>query len=217
MLNILYDHFPHSVSEYLETAPGLLAKVSPQGQLLPFSGNTVVFLLRQETKQRLQQIQTRLHQQCGEILAQPLAPDTFHMTLHDLANGDLLSRQEEMAAQARKCLDELRAADLPAIPMQATWTFNMVNTSIVLGLEPAVEEAWQQLSGLYLHFQQVRNLPYALTPHITMAYFRPGCYGPEQTALLRDALGPVDLTVELQPSDLVLQNFADMNTYTTVY
>lgn len=217
MLNILHDYYPHSVPDWLETAPGLAAKANRFGILLLFPGNTVVFLLKEETKQQLQDLQSRLHQLCGDMLAQPLVPDTFHMTLHDLANGDLLPRQEEMAAGTRTILAQIREEQHPDIPMKATWMFNMVNTSIVLGLEPANADAWHQLSSLYQRFQQIRPLPYALTPHITLAYFRPGCYGPEQTAQLRAALGPVELTTELLIQNLVLQDFADMNHYTTIF
>ena len=199
----------------LTTAGGLRDKVDDAGRLLPFPGNTVVFLLDEGTKAALHRVQTRLHERCGHMLAQPLELSTFHMTLHDLANGALLPRQAEMAAGARLALDEIRSQKLPPIPMRATWTFNMVSTSIVLGLEPRNQAAWEQLDGLYERFQQIRHLDYALTPHITMAYFRPGVY-PDTTALAQ-AVGPVELEVELDIKQLVLQNFDHMNAYHTIY
>ena len=215
MINILSDYYPNSIPEVLATAGGLKDKVDFDGKLLPFPGNTVVFLLNEDTKVALRKVQSRLHALCGDMLAEPLEMSTFHMTLHDLANGDLLPQQEDMAAQAKIALDEIRSAKLPPIPMKATWTFNMVATSIVLGLEPDGDAAWNQLDSLYEQFQQVRPLSYALTPHITMAYFRPGVY--EDTTSLRQAVGPVDLRVELDMKDLVLQNFDHMNAYHTIY
>jgi hypothetical protein len=62
----------------------------------------------------------------------------------------------------------------------------------------------------------VVHLGYALTPHITMAYFKPGTYSQEQVRRLSQALTEVDLEITLRPEDLVLQNFADMNHYETV-
>lgn len=215
MINTLSDYYPHSIPEVLSTSGGLREKVGPEGDLLPFPGNTVVFLLDEDTKMALQAVQARLHDRCGQMLAQPLEISTFHMTLHDLANGDLLPKRREMAAQAKIALDEIRVEALPPIPMKATWTFNMVSTSIVLGLEPDGEAAWAQLDRLYERFQQIRPLSYALTPHITMAYFRPGVY--EDTAPLRQAVGPVDLRVDLDMAKLVLQDFDHMNAYRTVY
>ena len=215
MINTLSDYYSHSIPGVLTTSKGLGDKVDSNGKLLPFPGNTVVFLLNPDTKAALQKVQAQLHRQCGDMLAEPLEMSTFHMTLHDLANGDLLSQQEEMAAQAKIALDEIRNAHIPPIPMKATWTFNMVSTSIVLGLEPMGTEAWEQLDSLYERFQQIRPLGYALTPHITMAYFRPGVY--ENTGALRQAVGPVDLKLELDIKNLVLQNFDHMNAYHTIY
>lgn len=215
MINTLSDYYPDSIPPVLTTSAGLGEKVDLDGKLLPFPGNTVVFLLDEDTKAALGQVQENLHRRCGHMLAEPLEPSTFHMTLHDLANGQLLSQRENMAAQAKIALDEIRGAKLPPIPMKATWTFNMVSTSIVLGLAPQGEDAWARLDSLYERFQQIRPLPYALTPHITMAYFRPGVYG--DTQALRQAVGPVDLKVELEPKKLVLQNFDHMNAYHTIY
>ena len=47
MLNLLYDYIQRSLPEdgRLHTSAGLAKKVSPEGRLLPFYGNTLVFLL----------------------------------------------------------------------------------------------------------------------------------------------------------------------------
>lgn len=215
MINTLRDYYPNSIPEVLTTSGGLAEKVSPDGALLPFPGNTVVFLLEDSVRQALCEIRDALYEACGYLFAERLETPTFHVTLHDLANGALLPEKKKMAAKAARILDEIRAEQLPPIPMKATWTFNMVNTSIVLGLEPDGDAAWEQLDGLYERFQQVRPLPYALTPHITLAYFLPGVY--ERTDTLRRAMKPIDLRFELDPQKLVLQDFDHMNAYQTVY
>lgn len=217
MLNTLRDCRENSVPTILDTAPGLAAKVGRDGTLLPFPGNTVVFLLEEGEKAQLQLLQEELYRQCGSLLAQRLHPETFHMTLHDLANGECLGQKEQMAADASDILDAIRRKPKRVIPIKAVCTFNMVNTSVVLLLEPADDQAWQQLDDLYEQFQQVRALPYALTPHITLAYFRPGCYGPEETEILRSALGQASLDISLSTDALVLQDFETMNDYKTVF
>ena len=217
MINTLPDYCPQSVPQVLTTAPGLREKVSPEGKLLPFPGNTVVFLLTQEEKEKIAAIRDRLTVMCPHMFGEDLESDTFHVTLHDLANGTLLSQREEMATLAKTRLDTIRSQSLAPIPMQATWSFNMVNTSVVLGLEPIGEEAWQSLDSLYEQFQQVRFLDYALTPHITLAYYRPGIYGEAETEKLRAVLKPIDLQITLHPERLVLQDFDHMNAYHTVY
>lgn len=218
MINTISDYILHSLpgEGVLETNPNLRKKVDETGAFLPFYGNTVVFLLNNEIKRTLAAIQERLYDQAGDLLAEKLVPDTFHMTLHDLVNGpeenESLRREMVRAEKTAKAI-LARWWDWPDLHMKATATFNMVNTSIVLGLEPADGESWGQLDEMYCALHQAVPLSYGLTPHITLAYFRPGIYNRIRLAALREALGPVELDVELKMADLQLQNFRDMNRY----
>ena len=56
-------------------------------------------------------------------------------------------------------------------------------------------------------------LGYGLTPHITVAYFRPGVMASQQLSQLRKAFRPVDWEVRLEMDKLVYQKFTDMNHY----
>ena len=218
MLNLLEDYISHSLPEQgeFETNPNLLKKVNHDGKFLPFYGNTVVFLLEDRTKEMLSELQSQLYKAAGEMLSQPLQPDTFHMTLHDLVNGteptaDLCREMEETKKQTESFLALWRAQ--PPLRMKATWLFNLVNTSTVLGLAPADEETAFRLDALYTAMESIVPLGYGLTPHITMAYFRPGRYFPEQLQSLRNALRPIDLQLELRMDQLAYQIFTDMNHY----
>ena len=221
MLNILEDYISRSMPEWgdFETSPGLRRKVNEQGELLPFLGNTTVFLLEEQDKRRLEQLRQGLYLAAPDMLAQPLGEDTFHMTLHDLANGapEQAGLAEWMAQtdQAARLILAL-CRELPPLTMRATWMFNMVNTSIVLGLKPADAAGWRRLDAMYCALETVRPLGYALTPHITLAYFRPGRYGQDAVARLRRALGPVDWTLTLHPDMLALQRFDSMNHYENI-
>ena len=97
--------------------------------------------------------------------------------------------------------------------MKTTWLFNMVNTSIVLGLAPADGESWQRLDELYLALEEAVPLGYGMTPHITIAYFRPGILHPQQLLQLKKALKPVEWDVTLEMEKLVYQEFTGMNQY----
>lgn len=151
------------------------------------------------------------------MFSEPLSPDTLHMTLHDLANGVPGGKTREWMAQsepaARRILEELKKGGCAAIPMKATRTFNMVNTSIVLGLAPVDRDDEARLGRMYEALNTVVPLNYALTPHITLAYFKPGSYSGKVLEELRNALGPVELEIRLDPERLVLQCFTDMNHY----
>lgn len=218
MLNLLEDYISRSLPEQgeFQTNPNLLKKVDWDGNFLPFYGNTVVFLLDDGVKEDLRMLQEQLQDAAGWMLSQPLSPDTFHMTLHDLVNGtektpDLCQRMEETEQKAKALLAQW--ANMPPLRMKTTWLFNMVNTSIVLGLAPAEEETALRLDTMYTALEAVVPLGYGLTPHITMAYFRPGRYGREQLQALRNALCPVALEVSLDCGRLVYQTFSNMNHY----
>lgn len=220
MLNTLDDYIRRGLPESgsLRTNPNLGMKVDSNGRFLPFYGNTAVFLLPDEVKKQLAALRDGLYSTAPELFAEPLEEKTFHMTLHDLINGP-----DEAAITAAASVAEAKARDIIAgfgkfepIAMRATWTFNMVNTSIVLGLAPADDYGWRRLPELYSALEAVVPLGYALTPHITLGYFRPGEYGEAELSRLRSALGPVELNLELRPEALVLQRFTDMNSYFTL-
>lgn len=218
MLNMLEDYIANSLPEKgkLITNQNLGRKVDQTCRFLHFYGNTVVFDLCDDTKLALQQIQTELYNKAGWMLSRKLDPGTFHMTLHDLINGpeytgELREKMAVAETEAKKLLEQWK--ELPNLRMKATWLFNMVNTSIVLGLMPADEETGYALEEMYRALEAVVPLGYALTPHITMAYFRPGSYFPYEVSRLKQVLGPVELEVELQMKNLHYREFWDMNHY----
>lgn len=220
MLNILEEYICRSLPEGGDfyTNPNLTHKVNRAGEFLPFHGNTVVFDLSSDTKLALHGLQKVLYQSAGWMLSQKLDPATFHMTLHDLVNGaelseDLNSRMAMAETKAKEILK--RWEGQPPLRMKTTWMFNMVNTSIVLGLFPADEDSWNRLDTMYTELESVVSLGYALTPHITMAYFKPGNYTQYDLNYLSQALRPVNLDVELSFENLFYQEFSDMNHYRT--
>lgn len=221
MIDTLKHYISRSLPESgsFATNPNLRLKVDGEGNFLPFRGNTVIFDLSDEVKCRLSRLQDELYAAAGFMLAQRLNVSTFHMTLHDLANGTeddpgLDGRIYAAEEDARRIMSG--RGEFHALHMRATWMFNMVNTSIVLGLEPSDEESGIRLDGMYCALEDAVRLGYALTPHITLAYFLPGEYGEEQVQRLGSALRAVELDVTLRQDDLQLSMFTDMNHYREV-
>lgn len=222
MINTLDDYIFRSLPEWggFGTNPNLRLKADEHGNLLPFFGNTAVFLLDEGSRREISRLRENLYEKAGWMLAAPLTEDTFHMTLHDLENGPMLDGD----LAGRMALAQERAAPLleswrgqAPLHMEGTWTFNMVGTSIVLGLRPSDGDSHRRLSRMYGRLEEVKCLGYAMTPHITLAYYRPGWYDEGAVRVLRSALGPVGLKLELRMEDLVLQEFTDMNHYKTVH
>lgn len=213
------DSLPHAGG--LTTRESLTAKVSPLGALCPFFGNTVIWELDAVSKLALSQRQVLLHHRAGWCLAEPLAPDTFHITLHDLVNGPeeaaIAARAAQAAQQAQALLDTLQAEGFPSIHMAGTHVFSMVNTSLVMGFAPETEADCAALMGLYERFHAVVPLDWGLTPHATLAYYKPGSYDQGTVDALRTAIAQAEalplVRLTLRPEMLFLRQFSDMNHY----
>lgn len=214
-----HDSLPHD--DFFTTKPLLAEKVAPDGRLRPFFGNTMIFDLPQDIQLTIARMQLLLHHRCAGMLAEPLTPATLHMTLHDLLNGvdaaALAEPVRQTGEKAKTILAEQKAMNLPPIRLTSTAAFNMTNGSVALGFAPDTEEDCAILMGLHARYQEVVALNYPLTPHVTLAYYKPGTYGPEKVARLAEALseinalGKVRITVDARC--LHYYRFEDMNTY----
>ena len=204
----------------LTTKPLLVEKVAPDGTLLPFFGNTMIFDLPQDVQLAIARMQLLLHHRCSAMLAQPLAPATLHMTLHDLLNGvdeeALREPVRRTGDQAKAILARQRQESRP-IRLTSTLAFNMTCGSVALGFAPDTEADCTAIMGMHAAYQDVVALNYPLTPHVTLAYFRPGVYGPEDVARLAEALAEINALPKVQiavdAACLHYYTFEDMNTY----
>ena len=218
MIHTLDDYICRSIepSQSFSTNPNLTKKIDIDGAFLPFVGNTVVYDLDVDTKLQLTELQKELYACRSAVLSELLDPSTFHMTLHDLVNGragedGIRDKMERIVPAVRQILSEWTCHE--PIRMKTTWMFNMVNTSIVLGLKPVDEDAHSRLDAMYCRLEEVLPLGYPLCPHITLAYFRPGQYSAKQMEGLCNGLRAVDFEIELKAENLMLQNFDHMNHY----
>lgn len=202
------------------TGVGLSKKVSPTGRLLRYEGSTVVFKLPDAVKTAIAGIQKMLYEVCSDVLADPLSKDTFHITLHDLVSGkpsSKLSREiKQIEPMVLRRVGYISAQEQP-IRMKSTYLFNMVNTSMVLGFEPEDEDSCYMLMEYYQELQQELPLNYLLTPHVTLAYFRPGEIRPDQIKRLQSVVDRVKecapIYIELMGCMAEYTLFTDMNHY----
>ncbi|MBE5811433.1 MAG: hypothetical protein E7318_10940 [Clostridiales bacterium] len=219
------DSLPHDGP--LTTKPLLVEKVAPDGgdfvpsSFRPFFGNTMIFDLPAQTQLQITRMQLILHHRCGAMLAEPLTPDTLHMTLHDLLNGvDEAALHEPVrrtGEQAKSILAQQRAAGIPPIRLTSTLAFNMTCGSVALGFAPDTEADCAALMAMHAAYQDVVTLSYPLTPHVTLAYYRPGSYDPEEVAALAEALEEINalakVHIAVDADCLHYYTFEDMNTY----
>lgn len=206
----------------------LAKKVKQDNSFRPFYGDTVVFDLDVTTKERLAKWLDKLYAEVPECFANRLVTDTFHMTLHDLSNAEVVDDIANELAQNEKKVqllcEKLKAVENTGIiRMRSKCVFNMVNTSLVLGLYPADEVEYEKLMNLYEAFNEVKELPYPLTPHITLAYYN--VHGFDETSakkleklvyhLNSGELGQ-EMEIVLEAKELFYQHFNSMNHYINV-
>ena len=206
----------------------LRRKVNQDGSYAPFLGSTVVF--RPEERcvhavERLQKCLTRDLTDTG-MLAQPLGPETIHMTLHDLlspdnAGGDGYEQlvEDSLARAAEMGRDIRHQFPKGQIRMKTDRIVNMVSKSLVLMLRPVEETDYELLMDLYWRFDEIVPLSYPLTPHITLAYFRPGLLDGDRLGMaVNRAQQLLDdgQRFAFSTSQLTAQRFLDMRTYADV-
>lgn len=203
------------------TNPNLAHKVDAlSGRLVPFHGETTVFLLSADDRTWLKGLQDALYAACGEMLcAERLTEDSFHLTLHDLWNEGDIERHPAPPyshGEVLSVLAGIRRGNPAPISMRCIAMLNMVSTSVVLGLVPATDEDERRLDDMYSRLQAVYPLNRGLTPHITLAYYRPGIYSEELWGKLRDVFPIAERPLSLSAEKLVFQSFEDMNRYHTI-
>lgn len=210
------------------THEGLVSKVNADGSYAPFFASTVVFVADQPCAQAVEKMQTVLHDSLGDMLASPLPVASCHMTLHDLISPEMcVSDPSDGESYRREVDDSLNKAGIivnairheyagKKIVMEADRVVNMVSKSLVLLLRPHSESDYELLLDLYRRFDSIVCLPYKLTPHITLAYFRPGMIDGDR---LGAAINRVQIqnhhapSVTFYPEALTAQIFRDMQTY----
>ena len=209
--------------DYFRGNPSIALKVDEDNSFRPFYGDTVVFNLDDATKEKLEKIVDSINEVAPECFCERLVPNTFHMTLHDLSNSPVL---EDVATELFH--NELKAVKIAEkianqkIKMRSKYIFNMVNTSLVMGLYPTDEEEYNKLMDLYYLFDDVKKLGYPLTPHITLSYYNVDGFSVESARKLENIVkelneNEMEIEIELDTKELFYQKFVSMNDYINIF
>ena len=204
----------------LELRGSLRDKVEPvTGGFVPFFGNTTAWFLDPDALALVEKATDALHDVLGDALAQRLPLDLAHVTLHDLrASSDLAAVASEVFSDTGR-LPELiaRARAVGPVEVEFTWAYNSVNMSVVAGIQGASADDHDRLMAAHEVFEDVVRLG-TLTPHVTLAYYRPDPPVPLVPSVLADVLGTVTATLagrrfRLDPGRLHVLHFDSMANY----
>ncbi len=207
--------------ERFATSRGLEAKVDEQGSFRTFCGETTIFHLPDYVRGHLIDVQSRLYDAAGEMLCtERLSRESMHMTLHSF--WDMAENTDYMDApyghrEVFRTLDEVRRDYPDEIMMRTVCPLNMVNTSVVMGLAAATEADGKLLAEIYSRVSAHYPRPYGLTPHVTLAYYMPGCYLEKLWKRLKREFALEDICFPIKTSELFFENFTDMSRYKIIY
>lgn len=197
-------------------------KLNDDNSFRSFYGDTVIFDLSEQEKITVNNIVEQLYNEVPECFSERLTKDTLHMTLHDLSNSPELADVSLKMQENEKKLQEILSAE-PVVPqkikMQSMAVFNMVNTTLVIGLYPADEQEYKKLMQLYQLADRIVKLPYPFTPHITLAYYNKGGFsdiGKRKLESVVNRLNKSPFYVTLDTRRLCYKHFKSMNLYNTV-
>lgn len=212
---------PEGRGEIFRTNKRLRDKVDDEGKFRFFCGETTVFDLPDNVREKLMEVQARLYDAAEDMFSvQRLSEESMHMTLHsfwdmaeDIKYADVPYTEEEVCS----VLDSVRSNFPDRIMMRAVVPLSMVNTSVVMGLMPASEpDAWR-LGEIHRRMSALYPRPYCLTPHVTLAYYRPGEYPEELWKKLKSVFTVEGFAFPIKTEQLFFRRFYDMERYETVY
>lgn len=210
-------------NDYFGASASIPLKVDKDNRFRTFYGDTIVFNLDDVTKGKLAKIVDRIYRVAPECFCERLVPSTFHMTLHDLSNSPVLENiAVEVFGNELKVIEKSKQICMQKIKMRSKYIFNMVNTSLVLGLYPVNEEEYNKLMKLYYLFDDVKKLNYPLTPHITLAYYNVNGFKNESAKKLENIVkelntNEMEIEIELDTKELFYQKFISMNDYINIF
>lgn len=186
------------------------AKVGPDGRLLPFEGDTMVFRLAPEELDWLDALRARLVEGLEELFAEPLRKLDLHLTLHDLS----VPSSDENQAAARQVRLEPGTVELELLRV-----FPCLNISVLAGFAPVTPEDFRRAMGWHQAYEEVVPLHSLFRPHVTLAYFRPRAYHESEVARLSQRLASVQTAgrLRLDLSRLFYQRFTDMNHFQDIF
>ena len=211
--------------EDFKPSDSVFQKVDSNNRFAHFFGDTVVFDLSVALKNLVSYLTHMLHSELPNCFCERLHDSTFHLTLHDLVNSP--SREEvseKMDSNLRRIVDTI--IDNPikktTIDLRPVCVMNMVNTSVVLALQPVSEEDYNKIISVYEMFEEIVKLPYKFTPHITLAYYNRDGFSYSDVLKLKATVEKVNQMISVNPfknqsfvttEDLYYQRFNSMNYY----
>jgi 2'-5' RNA ligase len=215
-LEFYCDHFKPSLS--------VESKVNKDNSFKNFYGDTVVFDLDSEIKNKITNIIDMLFDKVPECFCEKIISDTIHMTLHDLTSStDINEIKLEMENNLNKLKEIIEKNPIPneKIKMKTNFVTDFGHVNLVLALCPINEEEYLKLMRIRNIVDKVKELDFKFKPHVTLAYFNSKGFDVKLVNKLMKVVRELNMKenfeVVLDTSQIFYQRFENMNSYENIY
>lgn len=202
----------------------LRKKVDEDGRYIPFYGDTLVVRSSEEDVERASALQKKIIEAVPGIFAEPLHPSTFHITIHDLDNGNdrgklepkMDENREKVKREFKKLSEYFKKHPDQAI-VYLKPSIVCPDATVSIKFLPASEKDYRTVMNLRDRFDKIVNLDNRLEMHVSLCYFKPKNFSGRQREKLYSVLTGVnknlDFPVKMDLRNLAYQRFFSMNDY----
>ncbi|RED55960.1 hypothetical protein [Cohnella lupini] len=207
----------------------LSEKITLSGEMKPFYGATTVIKLSEQDKSACIAIRNRLFAKHGNCFAK-LETDTYHLTIHALSNVYNVAKDDELIRQRIRDIEPMVEAAFrlfakqygrDKIRMKALGVGTSGKDIIGLKYVPCEESDYAILIDLFNILEKVYPLGEFFVPHVSFGYFQIRDYRDGEITALYETLNQLnsemDLTIELDVSELVYQHHYHMNDFRDIF
>ena len=221
----IYDYFPKEFfleKKFFETRQSVKDKVDSTNHFKDFYGDTIVFDLGLNYKNRINSIISELYNYVPECFCERLSKDNLHITLHDLSSSkrieDVSSLLHVNQIRLNQILNTVKIMP-QTIRMKTHCIANILNISLVLVFVPINNEEYLKLITLYRLFDGVRTLDYYYSPHVTLGYYNINGFDVSSVEKLENLvkkLNEEEFEITISTEKLFYQIFTSMDEYTNI-
>ncbi|ONN26451.1 hypothetical protein XJ44_09035 [Thermosipho affectus] len=198
----------------------LYKKVNKDGNYADFKGDTIIFFLKENEKRFIKEIQKKLYENLGKILANALNKEFFHITLHDLCNLNITNNVERCIRNNKSMIKGIfqEIKDFSPIKLDSIGLYNG-GSAIGVMFVPNSKEDFIKIFELRRKFDKLIPQNSLYIPHVTLGYYLPKEYSKKDRKEIFDYIQntKINFSIELTYELLKYTIFRNMNSYIPVY
>lgn len=213
-----------------EISKSLYNKITPDGHMKEFFGDTTVIRLSDRDINRCREVQDILLDGNQNLFVK-IMPETFHITIHAFNNSNNIKKEQitlEQAVAKSEVIIKNEFCNIfsqysgKSITMKSIGiSLNPMKDVISIKFIPSHNIDYKLIIDLFNRFEAIHPLNCIFVPHVSLAYFKLQKYTMDEVKRLHDRLiqlnNRIGFEVELDIGRLAYQHHSDMNNFTDIF